>query len=193
MTIRFETARLRIRPFEADDLHDYMQLSHEAFGAPLDEDAARQTLTWAALNYRQLARLNQPPYGDYAVTLADTGALVGAVGLVPATIPWHVLEAFRPPGARPDALISPEFGLFWMTRAAHRGQGIATEAATGLIDWIYRHVHARRIVATTEHDNAASQAVMRKLGMTLHANTTVKPFWFEVVGVHDRKFAAGRD
>lgn len=184
MTLQLSTARLAIRPFSDDDLHDFMHLNHEAFDAPLDENATREWLTWTQLNYRQLARMYQPPYGDYAVTLADTGELVGSVGLVQTVVPWHVLDAFRPADAPADAKVSPEFGLFWMTRTAHRGHGYASEAASALMHFILTTLHARRVVATTEHENRASQAVMRRLGMTLHTNPTPEPFWFQVVGVH---------
>jgi RimJ/RimL family protein N-acetyltransferase len=47
-------------------------------------------------------------------------------------------------------------------------------------------MHARRIIATTEFDNLPSQAVMRKLGMTLRRNEGGQPAWCQVVGVLER-------
>jgi RimJ/RimL family protein N-acetyltransferase len=44
----------------------------------------------------------------------------------------------------------------------------------------------RRLIATTEYDNAASQAVMRKLGMRLVHNPNPEPAWFQVVGCLDQ-------
>ena len=40
-----------------------------------------------------------------------------------------------------------------------------------------------RIVATTEHTNAASISVMRKLGMRIEVNPGSEPEWLQVVGV----------
>jgi hypothetical protein len=41
----------------------------------------------------------------------------------------------------------------------------------------------RRIVATTEYDNAASIAVMRKLGFRIERNPGRAPFFLQVVGI----------
>jgi hypothetical protein len=43
----------------------------------------------------------------------------------------------------------------------------------------------------TEHANAASQAVMRRLGMTLRTNPHAEPAWLQVVGVLDATPPAG--
>ena len=43
-------------------------------------------------------------------------------------------------------------------------------------------LNLERIVATTMHDNHASIAVMRRLGMTIAANPLPEPPWFQVVG-----------
>ncbi len=39
------------------------------------------------------------------------------------------------------------------------------------------------MIATTEFNNVASQAVMRKLGMRLERNEYNQPPWLQVVGV----------
>jgi RimJ/RimL family protein N-acetyltransferase len=40
-----------------------------------------------------------------------------------------------------------------------------------------------RIVATTQRSNAASIAVMRRLGMNVQENPDPDPPWFQVVGI----------
>lgn len=178
-----ETERLIIREFTPDDLDARHQLTLEAFDDDIPTDAGRQYLQWAALNHQELASLHQPPYGDRAVVLKESGQMIGSVGLVPSVIPWGVLPNHRPPNSPPHYFVSPEFGLFWAIMTAHRGQGYATEAGGALIDYVFQKLYAERIVATTEHTNAASQRVMHKLGMTLEANPGDQPVWFEVVGV----------
>lgn len=99
------------------------------------------------------------------------------MGLVPSTIAWGVFESPA------HFFLSPEFGLYWAILPAHQRQGYALEAARRFIDFVREHRNPARIVATTEHDNIASQRVMEKLGMELLRNPLDAPFWLEVVGV----------
>jgi ribosomal-protein-alanine N-acetyltransferase len=180
-----QSERLIVRPFNMGDLdafHRILDIDMDFGGATYDE--RRDWLEWAVRNYQQLARLYQPPYGERAVTLKD-GTLIGAVGLVPSGIPWGVLPDCRAPGEPPNTFVSAEFGLFWAIGPAHQRQGYASEAAGALIDYIFKTIYARRVVAQTDHTNLASQAVMRRLGMKVYANPGDDPFWFEVVGVLD--------
>lgn len=172
------TPRLLIRPYAPGDLADRQALVAEAFDSTDTLEDTQRWLDWTIASYRELARLYQPPYGDYAVVRQADGAVIGTVGLVPSRIPWAALAG--QPGPH---LVTPEFGLFWAVRAAAQGQGYATESARALVEYAFEHLDARRLVATTEHDNPASQAVMRKLGMTLRRNPGPEPPWFQVVGV----------
>jgi ribosomal-protein-alanine N-acetyltransferase len=178
-----DTAHLHIRPLTMDDLDNIHMILNACFGeSPLEE--RREWLEWTVRNYLALANLHQPPYGERAITLKDTGELIGAVGLVPAFGPFQRLPSFRKHGESADTLNQPEFGLFWAIAPAHQRKGYAAEAAQALIDFMFKEMSIRRIVATTEFENGASQAVMRKLGMTVEQNpTSGEPFWFQVVGV----------
>jgi RimJ/RimL family protein N-acetyltransferase len=170
------TARLEIRPLcEADAPACRSVLE------PGDEAAFARWLTWAVAAPAALADLCQPPYGERGVVLAASGELVGLVGLVPALGPFAQLEDGAPPGGP----YTPELGLYWAVAPAHRGHGYATEAAAALCAALFTVVRARRLVATTEHDNAASLAVMRRLGMRLLANPHADPAWLQVAGVLD--------
>ena len=80
-----------------------------------------------------------------------------------------------------------EIGLYYAFDPAYHGHGYATEAARGLIDFAFTALHLGRIVATTEYTNERSQAVMRRLGMTLARNPFPDPFWFQVVGILENK------
>ena len=102
-----ETARLRIRPFELGDLAEVYRLldvelrEAELGSERMDTLAGRETwLRWVVLNYEQLALLYQPPYGDRAMVLKDSGELVGACGYVPCLMPFEQMEyfaVFQPP------------------------------------------------------------------------------------------------
>ena len=177
-----ETERLLVRPFELNDLeacHELLDVEAWQTGRSVDE---RKTwLTWAVLNYNALSDLRQPAFGDRAVVLKSSAEVVGSVGLVWSVMPFDRLPSFG--GHESESLTQPQVGLFWATRTAHRNRGIATEAARLLVDFGFGTMKLRSIVATTTYENAASQAVMRHLGMSIEHNPLPDPPWFQVVGV----------
>jgi ribosomal-protein-alanine N-acetyltransferase len=141
-------------------------------------------LAWAVLNYRALAQLCQPPYGDYAVTLKETAVVIGSIELVPSFGPFGKLPWLRSRlRGSPSGLFTPEMGLFWAVATPHRASGYATEAARAMAAFGFDALRVERLVATTEHANSASIAVMRRLGMTIEANPDPEPRWFQTVGV----------
>lgn len=153
-----------------------------------DADAARAVndglasgwVAWTAETYAQLEALMQPPYGERAIGLRETGELVGLVGLVPSYGPFDQIPGLG--AATRPSRFRPEMGLYWALAPAHRGNGYATEAARALIDHAFAVLNLARIVATTERSNTASQAVMRRLGMRVEENPLPEPEWFQVVG-----------
>lgn len=188
------TERLTIRPFIDEDLAPLHRISDLCFGDGTKVDDAvaieqgRRMHMWRVLNEEMLDQLGQAPYGDRAVCLKDTGKMIGAVGYVPYLDAFNMIPALRyfagdpnDDGSRPRA--TAEVGLFWMMDPAHRRKGYATEAAQAMVNYAFNQMHLVRIVATTAFDNVASQAVMRRLGMTLYRNETGEPDWLQVVGV----------
>ncbi|HEY7115213.1 MAG TPA: GNAT family N-acetyltransferase [Tepidisphaeraceae bacterium] len=178
------TPRLCIRPFAEGDLDAISRLLDDCFGR--ESLAARRAwLDWTVRNYAALARLRQPPYGDYAITLVDGGRIIGSVGLVPSFGPFGKLPSVGSharEGAERD-LFTAELGLFWAIESTHRRAGYATEAARAMAAFAFDELRAARVVATTEHLNAASIGVMRRLGMTIERNPDATPEWFQTVGV----------
>ncbi|RPJ02984.1 MAG: N-acetyltransferase [Chloroflexi bacterium] len=180
-----ETERLIVRPFVRDDLDDVCRVLDEAFGEE-PRSVRQEWLEWAVRNYTALARLYQPPYGDRAIVLKRDQTVIGAVGLVPCIGPFDKLPYFRARSSvPPTGLFTTEMGLFWALRRDYRGQGYATESARALIDFAFERLALRRIVATTEHGNASSIAVMTRLGMTVERNPDPTPEWFQAVGILD--------
>lgn len=59
--------------------------------------------------------------------------------------------------------VEPE--VSYHLHARHRRRGFAVEGATAVRDWAFAHGHDH-VIALIREDNAASQAVARKLGMT---------------------------
>ena len=184
-----ETERLIIRPFTRADgeavyqLLDLALAPDETAANPAAARAARERwLDWTVLNYEMLAALFQPPYGDRAIVLKEGEALIGACGYVPCLAPFGQLPGTRSPTGDTPGFASTEFGLYYAIDPGHRQRGYATEAARALADYAFAELRLRRIVATTDYDNAGSQGVMRRLGMRVERNPLPTPSWLQVVG-----------
>ncbi len=189
-TLILETERLLIRPFLPGDLEaahrildielGEVNLGSEGAKSPSDR---REWLEWSMLSYRQLEALYQPPYGDRAVALKaageGSGSVIGVVGFVPSFGPFGQLPSFG--GQRSHN--TPEFGLFYVISPRYQRQGYAAEAVQAMIQYAFNVLDLARIIATTTDDNAASMAVMRRLGMRVEHNPYPDPPWFQVVGI----------
>jgi len=179
--IDIHTDRLHIRYYEQKDLNSHHQILQQAFESDGTLEETQSWLTWTISNYQELARLYQPPYGDYAMELKSTGVVIGSVGIVQTIVPWGVLDG-RPAQER-HHLVSPEFGLYWGVLPEYQRQGYATEGARAIINYLFDEWHVKQVVATTDFDNTASQKTMEKLGMRLFHNPTKEPFWCQVTGL----------
>ncbi|MBI5029231.1 MAG: GNAT family N-acetyltransferase [Chloroflexi bacterium] len=176
-----ETHRLVIRPFVTDDLEIIHRILNESFG-DTDLPERRSWLQWSMLSQEWFDKMHQPPYGDRAVMLKSSNQLIGSVGLVPLLSPFGQIPEL---GIASREHYTPEVGLFWVIDRPYRVQRYATEAAQAMINFAFTQLRIARILATTESSNAASQGVMRKLGMKLLRNPLPEPPWLQVVGVLD--------
>ena len=191
----FETSRLQIRPFVLEDTPAIHRILDLCFGDGTridDSDALREReswVQWSNLSASWHERMHQPPYQDMAVVHRESGRLVGSVGYAPVVGPIEQLPGMGTAAEGEPALFTAEVGLFWAIDPDHQGKGYATEAGRALIEHAFEHLGLKRIVATTEFDNLASQQVMVKLGMRLLRNPLPTPPWFQVVGVLDNPSA----
>ena len=193
-----ETARLLIRPFvmtDLDALHQIVdvELSEADFGTAGAQslDERREWLEWAILNYDQLAKMYQPPYGDRAIVLKQTGQLIGSIGYVPCMMPFGQLTALAADlGEATRRLATCELGLYYALAPAHQRQGYTSEAAAAMVEYAFQSLGLRRVVATTTYDNEASMGVMCKLGMRIERNPFPDPPWMQVVGIIENSSGA---
>lgn len=183
-----ETNRLVIRAFIPDDLPVIHRILDQTFGdgSQVEDQAALQErqswLQWSILSQEWLPRLYQPPYGDRAIVLKRTGEVIGSAGYVPLLMPFDQVPELRT-STPSSPYNTPEIGLFWAVDPGHQRQGYAAEAAQALVEHAFRQMGLKRIVATTEYSNIASQGVMGKIGMTITRNPLPDPPWLQVVGV----------
>ncbi len=187
-----ETPRLLIRPFILEDLPDIHRILDLTFGdgSKIGDAAALQEraswLQWSMLNQEWFPKMDQPPYGDRAIALKATSAVIGSVGYVPILDVHEQIPGLRTAN-QPSGYTTPEVGLFWAIDPDHQRHGYATEAAQAMIDHAFAQLRLKRIIARTEYDNHASQAVMRKLGMRLEHNPLPEPHWLQVVGILENR------
>lgn len=183
-----ETERLIIRPFLLDDLLVVHRILDQTLGdgSKVDDEAAlaerRSWLQWSILSQEWLPKMGQFPYGDQAITLKSTQSVIGAAGYVPLVDVYEQIPELRIAEQVSNYRV-PEVGLFWAVDPSYQRQGYASEAAQALIEHAFKHLRLKRILATTEYENIASQAVMRKVGMKLARNPLPTPPWLQVVGV----------
>ena len=150
-----ETERLTLRPLSRDDLDAWTEFMTDADArAGLHTpDASTPEQAEAALErFVEVAEM-------YALIVRDSGETAGFVGFIPRTMDW-----------------GDELELGWMLMPAHRGRGYATEAALAL-----RPLKGERVISLIRSDNAASQAVARRLGAT--RERVLDDYWGYETGV----------
>ena len=148
MIDRLQTERLVLRRWRDDDREPFAALNAdpvvmEHFPAPLSRQESD------ALVDRIEAGFREHGFGWWAVE-AD-GAFLGFTGL-------------SVPSFEADFLPSVEIG--WRLARSAWGRGLATEAATAALEVAFGPLGLAEVVSFTATTNSASEAVMRRIGMT---------------------------
>jgi RimJ/RimL family protein N-acetyltransferase len=146
-----ETARLRLRPFRADDVDAQAAMMGDARvmspmgGQPLEREEAWRKLCGGHAMWSLLG------YGYWAVERCSDGVMIGQVGF-----------ADFKRGIEPGIENIPEMG--WLFAADAFGQGYATEAVLAGLAWADEAFGADEIVAIIDAGNTASIRVAEKAG-----------------------------
>ena len=145
---RLETARLILRPLtmkDAQDMYAYAQdpevSRHVLWDAHQSLGESRRFLRFALRQYRK----GQP--GSFAITLRDSGRMIGTVGFMWVNVDYRSAEV--------GYSLSREY---W-------NRGIMTEALRAVIAFGFDELELNRIEAQHETDNPASGRVMAHVGM----------------------------
>jgi len=155
-----ETARLLLRMFKADDLEDLSRIYGDAdvmkylSGHALTKE---ETASW--LNYF-LAGWEQYGFGWWALTLKDSGDLIGHCGLQFIHITTN---------------IEVTYGL----EKAYWRRGLASEAARACLRYGFEELNLERIYALAEPGNVGSQRVMECAGMSYDKTEYYKDNFYE--------------
>ncbi|MCC6500146.1 MAG: GNAT family N-acetyltransferase [Anaerolineales bacterium] len=151
MTIILETERLLLKHLVMDDLDDLFRLYRDPEirkyfpEGVLSYEDTKDELEWFLNGHPK-----HPELGLWATIHKATGKFIGRCGL----LPWEIDGALEIEIAY---LIDKEF---W-------GKGLATEAATGILRYGFDQLKLSRLICLIDPENAASQRVAEKIGMTL--------------------------
>lgn len=139
-----ETERLRIRAYSEADIPELVPL----IGArEVAATTGRIPYPYATEDARQfLAKIETDREVSMAVTLRESGRLIGGIGL-------RLVEQHQ----------QAELG-YWLG-VPHWGKGYGSEAAREMLRYGFEHLHLHRIFATHFKQNSASGRILKKIGM----------------------------
>lgn len=158
MTTTLRTPRLTLRRWRADDLEPMATIN-------ADPEVMRWIGDGSVRDRRQTAagiaaweqEWEEWGIGLFAVEVREQRQLAGFVGL---TVPRYL----------PEILPAVEIG--WRLGRPYWGRGLATEGARAALDFALRDRGLARVVSVHTIGNAASERIMRKLGMRRERDTT---------------------
>jgi RimJ/RimL family protein N-acetyltransferase len=144
------TTRLVLREWRDADLEPFAALNadprvREYFPSVLDRAESDASVA------RIRAHFAEHGFGFWAIEVPGVADFVGMCGLAHAHF---------------DAPFTPCVEIGWRVAHEHWGQGYATEAARGALDYGFRTLQLPEIVAFAVVTNTKSRRVMEKIGMT---------------------------
>ncbi|MBR5949320.1 MAG: GNAT family N-acetyltransferase [Clostridia bacterium] len=163
--VLFETKRLFVREFNADDVEAVLEYSGDAENTAFMEwgPSSRESVE-EFIASRLASQIASPrKFFDLAVCLNETGELIGSVGLY-----------------FDEAMTQADLGYIFNKR--FWGNGYASEAARGMLRFGFMNLDLHRITAKCDSENLASEAVMKRIGMRKEGETK-KSVYTKVRGV----------
>jgi ribosomal-protein-alanine N-acetyltransferase len=149
-----ETARLRLRPFAAQDLDAIHGIWVEPEvrrylwdGEQISKEKAETVLASSIESFENYG------FGIWAVILRESGDLIGFCG-------FRYLDD------------TPEIELTYGISTPYWGMGFATEGAKAAIRYGFEEVGLDRIVGIADTENIASRRVLEKVGMRFEQHTS---------------------
>lgn len=141
------TARLVLRKLVPGDFEAVRKIHSDprvmaVYGGVFDEAKTRE---WIQRNIDRYAR---DGVGFFAITLKDTGELIGCGGIVMQ---------------QTDQGVEPEIG--YQMRYDQWGKGYASEMALGCMQYAFETMKVDHIISLIRPDNAASRRVAEKNGL----------------------------
>jgi ribosomal-protein-alanine N-acetyltransferase len=154
--IILHTQRLLLRHLEPGDLESLYALYRDPEIRKYYPDGTRtHQETKDELEWFLNGHPHHPKLGLWATVDRNTGEFIGRCGL----LPWHILG-------------HDEVELAFMIKKERWREGLATEAACGIIRHAQEALGLRRLVCLVTPGNAASARVAEKVGMAFERDFT---------------------
>ncbi len=160
--VNLETARLILRHFTDADLVPFMAYRN-------DPDVARYQ-GWEGISEAEAhafiaeQKLVQPgvpgQWFQIAIALKETGVLAGDCAL------------------KIDEHDERQAEIGYTLARAYQGKGIASEGVSRILDYTFRTLELHRVIAITDCENAASIALLERLGMRREGHF-IRNVWFK--------------
>src|ERR1041384_1678306 len=151
MAIVLETSRLILRHLERNDLNDlYTLYSDPEIRKYFPEGVLTLAETREHLEWYMDGPRDHPQLGLWATIHKETGRFIGRCGL----LTWEINGV-------------SQIEIAYLIDKVYWNQGLATEAAQGLLRYGFEKLKLSRMICMMHPDNTASQRVAEKIGMTL--------------------------
>ncbi len=146
----FTSERLGFRDWTPGDLDAFAEINADPevmqhFPKRLDKNETEQFIQ------RLQAQYQQKGYTYFATEILNTGAFIGFIGL-----------AYQDYATD----FTPAVDIGWRLKKSAWGKGYATEGAKRCLDFAFGQLGLSKVIATCTADNAKSENVMKKIGMT---------------------------
>jgi len=146
-----ETDRLLLRHLVMDDLDELFALySDPEIRQYFPEGILNYDDTKEELEWHMNGHPRHPELGLWATVHKETGRFIGRCGL----LPWEI-----------DGKLEIEIAYLLDKKFWH--QGLATEAAHGIMRYGFERLSLSRLICLIDPDNIASQRVAENIGMKL--------------------------
>jgi ribosomal-protein-alanine N-acetyltransferase len=150
MTIILETTRLILRHLVMDDLDELFALySDPEIRKYFPEGVLSYEETKEELEWFLNGHPKHPELGLWATIHKETGKFIGRCGLLPWTIEGQ-----------------DEIEIAYLLDKVYWKQGLATEAARGILQYGFEPLNLSRLICMIDPENIASQRVAERIGMT---------------------------
>jgi RimJ/RimL family protein N-acetyltransferase len=151
MTNILETKRLLLRRLIMADLDDLFALYKDPeIRKYFPEGILIFEETKEELEWHMNGHPKKPELGLWATIHKETGKFIGRCGLLPWTIEGQ-----------------DEVEIAYLLDKSFWGQGLATEAAQGILQYGFEHLQLSRLICLIDPENIASQRVAERIGMSL--------------------------
>jgi RimJ/RimL family protein N-acetyltransferase len=154
------TERLTLRPVEASDLQDLVDLwADPAFATSIFPTALSAEEVWFRL-LRDIGHWGILGFGNWSIRETKTGDYVGSVGV------FDYRRQLDP------AFDAPELG--WGVAPRFQGKGIALEAVSAALRWCDETLRAPRTVCMISPENSRSLTLAGRAGFSVYTTTSYK-------------------